>query len=247
MLIRSHMIIGWLLVLVTLGLVGFWVPVADKVIGASYLIFFFHFPSAVNGLNLFVFAGILSLVYLLKEKGTLDLWAAAAGLRLGIKVSYEADKGALDLWAAAAVEVGLLATTITLATGSIWAKAAWGIWWAVNDPRLMSVAIMWLTYLGYAALRNTLEEPAKRARFCAVFGVLAALNVPVVLFAIRVLGQKNHPMAVTMAETSMVVTRWFGAGAFFVLYTALWRLRHAVLESADGGKRLEENFSRAGI
>jgi heme exporter protein C len=219
----EHLIAGWALVVVTLWFVGFWVPPSEEKIGESYLIFFFHFPSAVNGLNLFLLAGVLSLAYLVRRRPALDLWAASA------------------------VEVGLLATTVTLVTGSIWAKVAWGIWWSVSDPRLMSVAFMWLMYLGYVALRSTLEEAGKRAQFCAVFGALATLNVPVVLFSIRVLGAEHHPpMAVTMSETSMVVTRWFGVAAFFVLYTALWRLRHLVLEVAERKKKLEEGFARAG-
>jgi heme exporter protein C len=219
-----HLVIGWVMAIATLALVGFYVPAADKVIGESYLIFFYHFPSAVNCLNMFLFAGAVSLVYL--------IWRSPR----------------IDLWAASAVEVGVLACTVTLATGSVWAKAAWGIWWNVTDPRLMSVAVMWLIYVGYLALRNTIDEPVKRARFCAVFSILATLNVPMVLFSIRVLGQVNHPkMEVTMGETSMVVTRWFGAAAFLVLYTAFWRLRYRVHAYKYEGLRLEEGFSRAGI
>ena len=218
----EHLIAGWVLVVATLGMVGFWVPPREAKIGESYLIFFFHFPSAVNGLNLFLFAGGLSFAYLWRRHPALDLWAASA------------------------VEVGLLATTVTLVTGSIWAKVAWGIWWNVRDPRLMSVALMWLMYVGYVALRNTLEDAGKRAQFCAVFGALATLNVPVVLFSIRVLGSEHHPMTVDLSELSMVVTRCFGAAAFFVLYTALWRLRYLVLHTAERKKRLEEAFARAG-
>ena len=221
--LELHMAIGWQLAIITLALVGYYVPPADKIIGDSYLIFFFHFPSAVNALNLFLFAGAFSIAYLCSRRATFDLWAASA------------------------IEVGLLATTVTLVTGSIWAKAAWGIWWSISDPRLMSVAIMWLMYLGYAALRSTLEEPGRRARFCAVFGTLAALNVPVVLFSIRVLGPQNHPMAVQLSDRSMVVTRWFGAAAFFVLYTAFWRHRFLILEGRQRQRRLEEAFAQAGV
>jgi heme exporter protein C len=112
----------------------------------------------------------------------------------------------------------------------------------------MSVAVMWLTYLAYAILRPNVEEPGKRARFSAVFGLIAAANVPIVLFSIRVLGQVSHPpMAVTMGETSMVAARWFGAAAFLVLYTALWRLRYAALKLGHEERRLGEQFYRAGM
>lgn len=218
-----HFVIGWAGVLYTLWLIGFHVPSADRIIGTSYLIFFFHFPSAMNCLNLFLIAGVISLLY---------LWRRRPGL---------------DLLAASCVEVGVLACAITLLTGSIWARAAWGVFWDVSDPRLMTVAIMCLTYLGYCALRGTLDEPEKRARFCGVFGVLAAINVPVVYFAIQWFGVSHHPMNVDLAQPAMVFTRWFGAAAFFVLYVAFWRLRLSVLTSRAEAQRLEAAFSRVGI
>ena len=221
--IQLHFTVGWLLVVATLGLIGFWVPPSENILGSSYLIFFFHFPSAINCLNFFAFAGVVSLFHLARQTAKSDLWAASA------------------------VEVGVLACTITLVTGSFWAKAAWGHWWVVTDPRLMSVAIMWLTYLAYLALRGTIDEPTKRGRFCAVFGALATLNVPLVYFAIRIFGQENHPMNVEMSQLSMIVTRWFGAASFLVLYTAFWRMRYRVLLSRYEVLRLEEGLTRAGI
>ncbi|GAG12723.1 unnamed protein product, partial [marine sediment metagenome] len=42
---------------------------------------------------------------------------------------------AWDHWAQAAAEVGWLSSSLTLATGSLWAHEAWGTWWTW-DPRL---------------------------------------------------------------------------------------------------------------
>ena len=225
MSLQLHNTTGWALVLVTLGLVGFWVPPADAEIGVSYLIFFFHFPSAVNCLNFFIFAGVLSLVYL------------CCGRRYP----------RVDLWAATAVEVGVLACTVTLVTGSLWAKAAWNKYWVLQDMRLMTVAIMWFTYVGYLALRNVVDEPEKRARFCAVFGVIAGFNVPIVYYSIKWFGRVVHPINIELGETSMVATRWIGALAFLVLYTAIWRMRYRVACLSHESSRLEESFARAGI
>ncbi|MBI4604766.1 MAG: cytochrome c biogenesis protein CcsA [Planctomycetes bacterium] len=221
--IRLHLALGWALVIATLGLIAFHVPPAVKDIGESYLIFFFHFPSAVNCLLFFVIAGGISLYHLARSTPGSDQWAASA------------------------VEVGVLGCTVTLVTGSIWAKAAWSIWWDATDPRLMTVAIMWLTYVGYLALRSTIDEPTRRARFSAAFGVIAAVNVPLVYFAIQWFGVAHHPMNVDLAAREMVLTRWFGAGAFFVLYTALWRLRRGVHAAAYEVGRIEEGLARAGI
>ena len=67
-----HFVLGWLLVIVTLALIGFYIPGRDATIGESYLIFFFHFPSAINCLNFFVLAGVLSGLYLTKRTPELE-------------------------------------------------------------------------------------------------------------------------------------------------------------------------------
>ena len=225
MSLQLNNLIGWILVLVTLSFVGFWVPPEEKILEESYLIFFFHFPSAINCMNLFVIGGVCSLLYLLNGKSSMDLWAISA------------------------IEVGMLACTITLVTGGIWARAAWGEWdtWVINDPRLMSVYFMWLTYAAYLALRASMDKGRRRELYCAVFGLLATLNVPVVYYAIRIFGKENHPMSLTLDQASMKTTQWVGAGAFLVLYIGLMRLRRNYYKSCEQTDRLQEDFNRARI
>lgn len=235
MSLQVHNAIGWALVLVTLGCVGFWVPAQgivdeagqDAIGGSSYLIFFFHFPSAVNCLNFFIIAGGV---------------AAWNLFRRGVS-------SRLDHLTATAVEVGVLACTITLVTGSIWAKAAWNVFWDFKDKRLMTVAIMWFTYLAFLALRANIDDSARRARFSAVFAVIAAVNVPLVYFSIKWFGKVSHPMPKQdlFGATSMIVTRWVGAFAFLVVYTAVWRWRWRTALANEESERLEAAFARAGI
>ena len=221
--LQVHFAIGWALVLVTLYLVGYYVPGSGEGIGSSYLIFFFHFPSAMNCLNLFIFAGVLSALYLVSGEPRWEQLAATA------------------------TEVGVLACTITMVTGSIWAKAAWGVWWNMRDPRLLSVSIMWLVYLAYMSLRGTIEEPEKRARFSSVYGVIACITVPFVYYAIKWFGVISHPLDIDLADRAMVGTRWFGAFAFFVLYTAFWHLRYRATQRRYAIARLQEGFADAGM
>ena len=217
--------VGWIMVIITLAFVGCWVPHEEKVLGSSYLIFFFHFPSAINCMNLFVIGGVCSFIYLLNRNPSMDLWATSA------------------------IEVGMLACTITLVTGGIWARAAWGEWdtWIINDPRLMSVYFMWLTYAAYLALRTSMDPGKRRELYCAVFGLLATVNVPVVYYAIRIFGQENHPMSLTLDETSMKTTMRFGALAFLILYIGFIRLRRRHYQQCLQVDKLQENFNRAQI
>ena len=232
---------GWAMVIITLAFVGFWVPHEEKVLGSSYLIFFFHFPSAINCMNLFVIGGVCSFLYLLNRNPSMDLWATSA------------------------IEVGMLACTITLVTGGIWARAAWGEWdtWVINDPRLMSVYFMWLSYAAYLALRTSMDQGKRRELYCAVFGLLATENVPIVYYAIRIFGQENHPMSLTLdgpssfiidmpilgtvGFSSMKTTMRFGALAFLVLYIGFVRLRRRHYQQCLQVDKLQEKFNRAQI
>jgi heme exporter protein C len=48
-----------------------------------------------------------------------------------------------DCWSQASSEVACLCFTITLASGSLWAHEAWGVWWTW-EARLTSALVLWL-------------------------------------------------------------------------------------------------------
>src|SRR3989338_8730680 len=53
--------------------------------------------------------------------------------------------------------IGCAFTFITLATGSLWGKPIWGVWW-VWDARLTSVLILLFLYLGYMILLDSFAD-----------------------------------------------------------------------------------------
>jgi heme exporter protein C len=179
------------------------VPFSIKVIGDSYLIFFYHFPAAIN---VFVFyGGVLaaSCIYLATKR---PVW---------------------DRRARVACEVGVLANAVLLTTGSTWARAAWGVWWRWEDPRLMSAAVMSLVYLGYLVLQHGMEDDARRRTYAAVYGILAFINIPIVHYSIRWFGEKSHPMQFSqLSDAEIVRTRWFAVAAFLLFYLLLYRWKY---------------------
>src|SRR5213078_2414498 len=99
-------------------------------------------------------------------------------------IAYLATRAeAADRLAHASAEVGVLFTGLTIATGSIWGKPTWGTWWTW-DARLTSVAVLFVMYVGYLLLRGMIDEPERAARYCAVLGIVAALDVPLVHFSV---------------------------------------------------------------
>jgi heme exporter protein C len=93
-----------------------------------------------------------------------------------------------------AVEVGVVSCTGGLATGVLWGKPAWGIWWTW-DARLTTAFLLWLLYIAYLLLRGLLEDPQRRATLSAVFGIFAFLDAPLVYVSNR-LWRTQHPAPV---------------------------------------------------
>ena len=107
--------------------------------GAIFRIIYFHVPAAITSFTGFFFAMFASVAYL-----------ASKDLRF-------------DAIAASINEVSLAFATITLITGSMWGRIAWGIWWTW-DARLTSYFVCWLLYVGYLMLRRAIDDPTTRAR-----------------------------------------------------------------------------------
>jgi len=108
--------------------------------------------------------------------------AFAAGLVGSITYLARRRPGA-DQVAHAACEVGTLFLGVNIATGAIWAKPTWGTWWTW-DARLTSVAVVFVMFLAYLLLRAAVEDRERGARYAAVVGIVAALNIPLVHFSV---------------------------------------------------------------
>jgi len=100
-----------------------------------------------------------------------------------------------DALALAGVEVGLILALVNLMTGSIWARPIWNTWWTW-DPRLVSDAIMCLTYAAYLMLRQGIDNPDTRRRFASVYGIFAFITVIITLVIIRIRPDTIHPAVI---------------------------------------------------
>jgi heme exporter protein C len=145
-------------VLVFAAAVAFYAP-EDELTGLVQKIFYVHVSSAWIAAVAFFVVFLGSIGYLWKRDMRFDAIAAASA------------------------EVGLMFTTVVLVTGMLWGKEVWGVYWSW-DPRLTSVLVLWLLYLAYVAIRAYTPEPTRRARFSAVIGIVAFLDVPIVYLSI---------------------------------------------------------------
>ena len=98
-----------------------------------------------------------------------------------------------DAVAIAAAEVTVVYSSLSLLTGMLWGRAAWGIWWTW-DARLTSMLLLWLLYVSYLMLRR-LSATGQTQTLAAVLSVFAAINVPIVFMSIR-WWRTQHPAPV---------------------------------------------------
>jgi heme exporter protein C len=130
-----------------------------------------------------------------------------------------------DIVALSSAEIGTVFMLGVLISGSIWAKPAWGVWW-VWDERLTISLIQFLVYVGYLMLRTAVEDPVRRARFAAVYGIVAFISVPINFIAIR-LWRTQHPLMFGSDEgglgPNMMFAFFFSLITFTVWYvTLIW-------------------------
>jgi heme exporter protein C len=89
-----------------------------------------------------------------------------------------------DVSAKAAAPIGAAFTLLALVTGSLWGKPMWGAFW-VWDPRLTSVLVLFLLYLGLIALRSSMEDEALAAKLTAVLSLVGIAILPVIKFSVN--------------------------------------------------------------
>lgn len=132
-----------------------------------------------------------------------------------------------DRIAVSSAEIGVFFTSLTLISGSLWAKPIWNTWWTW-DPRLTTTLILWFLYIGYLLLRGTIEGAERRARASAIYAIVAFVDVPIIHESV-VWWRSIHPTVIDSTgfhmPPSMVITLMFGFVAFLCLFLVLLMLR----------------------
>jgi heme exporter protein C len=149
-----------------------------------------------------------------------------------------------DIVALSSAEIGTVFMLGVLISGSIWAKPAWGVWW-VWDERLTISLIQFLVYVGYLMLRSAVEDPARRARFAAVYGVVAFISVPINFIAIR-MWRTQHPLMFGSEEgglgPNMMFAFFFSLITFTVWYAILMWHRFRLEQTRDNLEQLKQRI-----
>ncbi len=210
------LIVTALLVTVAVYLAIAWAPtalnLATEAEQYAQRIFYFHVAAGWVGYVAFGVTAVAGILYLLKRQRRWDHVAVSSA------------------------EIGVVFTATNLVSGAVWARPTWGTWWSWDDPRLTLAAIVLLVYIAYLMLRNAIDDPERRARLSAIYGIVGFLSVPLSFISVRI-WRTIHPAVIgTGSETSqggfdmsgdMVTVLLFSIFTFSLLYVVLlhYRLR----------------------
>jgi heme exporter protein C len=116
------------------------------------------------------------------------------------------------------------------ATGMIFAHGTWQTWWTPS-LRLISSAMLWFLYAAYVILRSALTAEQRREQLCAVFGIIAFVDVPLVFISARFVRDIHRP-SVTFESPWQTLAFGLAVLGALLLAAALIRLR-ADIASAE--------------
>jgi heme exporter protein C len=191
--------------------VGFFIAPTDFQQGESYRIIFIHVPAAWMGMFLYVLMALYAGVG----------WAFNA--RLG------------SMMATAISTTGAIFTFISLVTGSLWGRPAWGVYW-VWDARMTSTLILMFLYIGFISLQSSIDDPRRADRAGAVLALVGLINVPIIYFSVQwwnslhqgsTITAKSFKMAPSMLAAMLIL---LGACWMYSIAVVLTRLRYIIRE-----------------
>ena len=196
---------------IAIGLGFFYAPTdADQ--GISQRIFYFHVPLALTSYACFG-------------------WGAWKALRLLWKRDSR-----YDLESYVAIHQGVIFGTLTLLTGSIWARISWGVWWDWGDNQLVLFLILFLFYSAYFMLRYSVDPGPQRENMCAVYALFGVVLIPISFLAIRLAHTLIHPTVFTSHGPQMEDSQFF---TFCVAWLTMSFLFATLYQLELAGKRLD--------
>src|SRR5947207_3584442 len=201
--------------------VGFFIAPTDFQQGDAYRIIFIHVPAAWMGMFLYVLMAIYAGIG----------WAFNARLA--------------SMMATAIAPTGAIFTFISLVTGSLWGRPAWGVYW-VWDARMTSTLILMFLYIGFISLQASIDDPRRADRAGAVLALVGLINVPIIYFSVQWWNTLHQGATITARSFKMAPSMLW---AMLILLAACWmysiavvlvRVRHIIIERESEAPWLAE-------
>lgn len=180
---------------------GIYKAPVDRIQGDVYRIIFVHVPVAGSAFLTALWLFIAATFALVRKS---DRWLSAQK---------------------ACVEVGLVFTLLTLATGSIWGRPTWGTWWTW-DARLTTTMILALMQASYLLLYASSEPGPHRLRICSILAILITIDVPIIYKSVTWWRTLHQPAVLFTRDQSQAmspeITSILMPALFAMMFLATW-------------------------
>ncbi len=185
----------------------------------SQKIFYFHMPVAMVSFTALAFAGYYSVRFLATKNQRFDTCTSVS------------------------MEIGLLFVVCTMATGEMWTRFEWGLWWTW-DARLTTYLILMIIVIAYFILRNSIDDPERRAVYSSVISIIALVDVPICYMVTRIIPSSIHPVVLREGgmTADMGMTVCVCLIGLLALGFALYRLRFNQVRLTQRVEALKEEL-----
>lgn len=186
----------------------------------SQKIFYFHMPVAITSFLALGFTAYYGIRFLSTKEKRYDTCARIA------------------------TEIALVCIACTMFSGELWERFEWGVWWTW-EPRLTTYFILMLIVIAYFILRNSIDDPERRATYASVFGIIAFVDAPICFMITRLVPSGVHPVIFRTdsgLSPDMLVPLMLSMFGFFMIAFGLYRLRFRQVRMAERVEALKEQL-----
>lgn len=139
---------------------------------------------------------------------------------------------------------GTFFSFLVLATGSLWGRPTWGVWWDW-DPRLTASLVMFLFCCAYLVLRTFAPDIHQQRKLGSFIAILNGLNVPLVYFSVNLWRSLHQPQTFLQqtrnSSLDIELTLLLCCTALFCLSFALYKIIRLAISAQENLQWAREN------
>lgn len=101
------------------------------------------------------------------------------------------------------MNIAFLFSSLVIASGMVWGKLAWGVWWTW-DARLTTTLLLWMMLGAYKLIPYLMDDQDSVYLFRAIVSVFCFLNVPLIHLSVS-WWRTLHPQAIVLSRQGLGV------------------------------------------
>ena len=100
--------------------------------------------------------------------------------------------------------IGLLFTSLSIITGSLWGQPTWGTWWAW-DARITSMLILMIFYILFIFAHKFIHEEDKAIKVSSIIAIIGLINIPIIKYSVDWWNTLHQPKSINLMEGTSTI------------------------------------------